>query len=64
VAEVLEQAGSAELLLFSSDFPHHQGPGAAPLYDLLSTEQVRQIEYENALSWFSLEQRLAAEARH
>jgi predicted TIM-barrel fold metal-dependent hydrolase len=53
VQRVMEQAGSDELLLFSTDYPHWRFDGDDVLPDGLSPELARKISINNPLSTYS-----------
>jgi predicted TIM-barrel fold metal-dependent hydrolase len=55
--DVYDQLGSDELLMFGSDYPHVYADGVEPLLSVLSSEQRRRVEWENAAELYGLEQR-------
>lgn len=53
--QVLEQFGSADLLLYASDYPHqHAGAPDEDLLPLLPPDAARKVARENALAWYRL----------
>jgi hypothetical protein len=51
--DIIEQIGSDEMLLFSSDFPHWQFDGENVLPDGLGDEQLHKILIDNPLATYS-----------
>jgi predicted TIM-barrel fold metal-dependent hydrolase len=52
---LLDQIGSDELLLFSSDYPHWDFDASSrALPPRLPRDLVRKIQYENARTWYGL----------
>ncbi len=49
---VIEQIGSDEMLLFSTDYPHWQFDGDAALPDTLPADLVRKIKVDNPLATY------------
>jgi predicted TIM-barrel fold metal-dependent hydrolase len=62
LAQVLEQLGSDELLMYSSDFPHRYGSDGRELLDLVEPEQAQRLLWTNANECYGLERRLAVAA--
>ena len=46
---LIEHIGSDEMLLFSTDYPHYQFDGSAPIPDGLDPALARKIMAENPL---------------
>ncbi len=55
VAEIVEQIGSDELLMFASDFPHwHDDAPADAFLDHVPREVSRKIKWDNAVEFYRL----------
>jgi predicted TIM-barrel fold metal-dependent hydrolase len=57
LADVLEQLGSQELLMYSSDFPHKYGSDSSTLLEVAGPEQAERIRWTNASECYGLEAR-------
>ncbi|MBO0684647.1 MAG: amidohydrolase family protein, partial [Candidatus Dormibacteraeota bacterium] len=53
VAELMEMVGS-ERLLYASDHPHHHGPGAEPLFEVLDGPAAEAVLGGNAEAFYRL----------
>jgi predicted TIM-barrel fold metal-dependent hydrolase len=60
VRQLIDQIGSAELLLYGSDYPHRYAHGNDELLAALSPEQAEQIRCGNAAAWYRLDERVPA----
>jgi predicted TIM-barrel fold metal-dependent hydrolase len=63
LAQVIEQLGSEELLLYASDYPHAYGSSPEELLAHLGDGHAANVLRENAVRTYALEQRLLALAR-
>jgi predicted TIM-barrel fold metal-dependent hydrolase len=58
LGQVYEQLGSDEMLMYASDYPHQQGSDIDALFDRLDADQVRRLNFRNALDCFPLDRQL------
>ena len=59
VSQLIDQLGSDEMLMYSSDFPHDHGTDIGVLLDVLDDEQTQRLVWENAAGCYGIEERLA-----
>jgi predicted TIM-barrel fold metal-dependent hydrolase len=60
LAEVIEQLGSDDLLMFGSDYPHRYGNEVERLFELLSPAQAERVAWKNAAACYGLDAVAAA----
>jgi uncharacterized protein len=56
LADVYEQMGSEEILMFGSDYPHVYDEGVEPLLEQLTPGQRRRVLWDNAAELYGLKQ--------
>jgi predicted TIM-barrel fold metal-dependent hydrolase len=54
LAEVIDQLGSEEILLYSSDYPHVHSSDPLDVLGQLPPTLVRKIASDNARSWYRI----------
>ena len=59
VKQLIDQLGSDEMLMYSSDFPHDHGSDTGVLLEALDDEGTQQLLWENAAACYGIEERLA-----
>ena len=62
--QLIEQIGSDDLLLYSSDYPHHYAHPNQQLFDVVTSEHAEKIRWRNATETYRLEDRAAVTPVH
>jgi predicted TIM-barrel fold metal-dependent hydrolase len=62
LAQLLETVDGADLLMFSSDYPHHDFDDPEVVFRRIPEAWRAPVFFENARSWFRLDERLAGVA--
>jgi predicted TIM-barrel fold metal-dependent hydrolase len=55
---LMSLAGGAEMLIFSSDYPHHDFDNPQVMVNVFPDDWKRRVFFDNAREWYRLEQRL------